>query len=349
MALSGIAAGTPTAGDPRTRTGTLADVVGGTPLIELRRVYPDADVTLLAKWEGLNPGGSTKDRAALSMVQDGLRRGLLVPGESVVIESSSGNLAVGLAQVCRHRDLRFVCVVDARTTAQHLAILHALGAEVEVVTTPDPQTGEYLPARLARVRELIQTTPGAYWPNQYANPANARAHEGTAREILDTLGGRLDYLFCATSSCGTLRGCADYLRRTGTGTRVVAVDAEGSVIFGGDPGPRLIPGHGAAVRPPLFHPGLADAVVRVTDLDCVRGCRRLAATEALLAGGSSGGVVAAFGKVRQHLPSGATCVLILPDRGDRYLDTVYSDAWVAQHLGHAPDGTDGPPAGGATC
>lgn len=327
----------PTVGDARTRMGSLADVVGATPLIELRRVYPDAAVTLLAKWEGLNPGGSTKDRAALSMVEDGLRRGLLVPGESVVVESSSGNLAVGLAQVCRHRDLRFVCVVDAHTTAQHLAILRALGAEVEVVTTPDPRTGEYLPARLARVRELVEAIPGAYWPNQYANPANARAHEGTAREILDTLDGQLDYLFCATSSCGTLRGCADYLHRAGTGTRVVAVDAVGSVIFGGDPGRRLIPGHGAAVRPPLFHPGLADAVVRVTDLDCVGGCRRLAATEALLAGGSSGGVVAAFGKVRHQLPESSTCVLILPDRGDRYLDTVYSDAWVAHHLGHVPE------------
>jgi cysteine synthase A len=307
--------------------------VGGTPLVELRRLLPDAPFRTYAKLEAANPGGSIKDRSAYAMLSEAIATGAVVPGRSVVVESSSGNLGIGLAQACRYFDVRFICVVDPRTNPQNVAVMRAYGAEVETVTTVDAATGEYLPVRKRRVQELLATLPDAYWPNQYANPRNAWAHRTTMKEIVDALDGGLDYLFCATSSCGTLRGCAEYAEEAELPVTIVAVDAEGSAIFEPPVGRRLLPGHGAAVRPALFRPGLADEVVRVSDLECLLGCRRLTAREAILAGGSSGAVVSALERIRDRLPAGANCALILPDSGERYLDTIYDDAWVAAHFG----------------
>jgi cysteine synthase A len=315
--------------------GILA-AVGGTPLIALERLMPRLPARLFAKTERFNPGGSVKDRSALSMVLDRVRSGELVPGRSTVVESSSGNLAIGLAQICAYFDLRLVCVVDARTTRQNIAILRAYGAEVEVVTDPDPATGELLPARLRRVAELLARTPDSYWPDQYANPLNRQAHLTTMREIAEALDGRVDHLVLAAGTGGTLGGCAQYIRDNGLTTTVHAVDAVGSVLFGTTAVcTRLVPGHGASVRPRLLRPSDADDVVHVTDLDCVVGCRRLVRREAILAGGSSGAVVSALERIAPRIEPGANVVLILPDGGDRYLDTIYDDAWVRRHFGDA--------------
>ncbi|WP_330317577.1 2,3-diaminopropionate biosynthesis protein SbnA [Streptomyces platensis] len=307
--------------------------IGGTPLVALDRLFPPERFRVHAKCERFNPGGSIKDRAAKSMIEHALRTGRLVPGMSTVVESSSGNLGIALAQLCNFYRLNLICVVDPRTTAQNMAIMRAYGARVEVVEQRDPATGEFLPVRLARVQSHLASIPDAYWPNQYANEHNARAHHATMREICEALPGGPDYLFLAAGTCGTLRGCAEYIRDHELATRVVAVDAAGSVIFG-PPEPwershrRTIPGHGAAVSPPLLQPGLADRVMKVTDADCVRGCRRLLAEESILAGGSSGAVVAALDRAVSWLEPNVTCVALLPDGGDRYLDTIYSDPWV---------------------
>ncbi|MBO0798837.1 MAG: 2,3-diaminopropionate biosynthesis protein SbnA, partial [Blastocatellia bacterium] len=273
---------------------------------------------------------------ALHILEEAMESGAVGPG-TVVVESSSGNLGIGLAQACRYFGLRFICVVDIKTTQQNIRILKTYGAEIDLVSEPDPETGEFLQSRLDRVRTLLRTIKNSFWPNQYANPANAGSHyKTTMREIAEKLaewGGKIDYLFCATSTCGTLRGCAEYARDHNLGARIMAVDAVGSVIFGGKPAKRLIPGHGASRRPQLFRPGLADDLIRVTDLDCVVGCRRLMRSEAILAGGSSGGVLMAVDKLRRRIPSGATCVAIFHDRGERYLDTIYSDDWVEEHFG----------------
>ncbi|GAA4548862.1 2,3-diaminopropionate biosynthesis protein SbnA [Amycolatopsis samaneae] len=317
-------------------------VIGNTPLVALTRGAPVPGRRFLAKLESFNPGGSIKDRTALAMLRERIRDGSLRRGRSVVVESSSGNLAIGLAQICRYFGIRLICVVDPKTTRQHLATLNAYRAEIEVVAAPDPVTGEYLPARIRRVREIVASTPDAFWPNQYANPLNPAAHQETMREIADALDGRVDYVFCAVSSCGTLRGCAEYIAERGMATRIVAVDALGSAIFGETtPARRLIPGHGAAHRPALFAEGLADEVVHVSDLDCVAACRLLADQEALLVGGSSGAVFAAAAKIAERFPEGTRCVLIFPDAGARYLDTIYSDDWVTAHFGAVPAGDTG--------
>ncbi|MFD8965690.1 2,3-diaminopropionate biosynthesis protein SbnA [Streptomyces sp. NPDC059568] len=314
-------------------TAGVLGTIGATPLVELVRLDPSRPFRTYAKLEAHNPGGSMKDRSALEMLREGIRDGRIVPGRSVVVESSSGNLGIGLAQVCAYYGIRFICVVDPRTNQQNVAIMRALGAEVEVVRETDPATGEYLPVRIRRIRELTSLIRHAYWPDQYSNPLNPRAHQNTMGEIVESLPGGLDYLFCATSSCGTLRGCAEYVREHRLPVTVVAVDAEGSAIFGNPPGPRLIPGHGAAVRPGLYRDGLADEVVHVADLDCVVGCRRLASREAILAGGSTGALIAALGAMSGRIPAGSNVALILPDRGERYLDTIYNDDWVTRHFG----------------
>lgn len=311
----------------------ILSTIGNTPLVRLKRVFNDIQFQLFAKLEGFNPGGSAKDRPALNILEEAMEAGAIGPG-TVIVESSSGNLGIGLAQACRYFGLRFICVVDPKTTQQNIRILRAYGAEIDLVSEPDSDTGEFLQARVDRVRALLQTIEDSFWPNQYASLANAGAHyKTTMSEIASELGGKIDYLFCATSTCGTLRGCAEYARDHNLGARIFAVDAVGSVIFGGMPAKRLIPGHGASRCPDLYRPDLADDLIRVTDLDCVIGCRRLVRSEAILAGGSSGGVLMAVDKVRRRIPRDATCVAIFHDRGERYLDTVYSDDWVEKHFG----------------
>jgi cysteine synthase A len=306
--------------------------IGNTPLIRLTRIYKGLPFRLFAKLEALNPGGSMKDRPAFNIITQGVNSGAIQP-DTVIVESSSGNMGIGLAQACAYYGLRFICVVDPKITEQNVRLLQTYGAEVDYVSEPDPLTGEYLQARIDRVKSLIWLHKNCYWPNQYANLQNPAAHYQTMREILSALEGEVDYLFCTTSTCGTLRGCAEYVRENGLRTKIFAVDAAGSVIFGGHKARRLIPGHGAAVRPDLFRPDLADRCIHVTDLDCVIGCRRLAKQEAILAGGSSGAAVMAVEKVKSGIPPGATCVVILADRGERYLDTIYSDSWVEKNFG----------------
>jgi cysteine synthase A len=314
-------------------TGVLA-TIGDTPLVGLRHLMPDAPFELFAKLESFNPSGSIKDRPALGMLRGALERGE-IDGETTVIESSSGNLGVALAFICRFLKLRFVCVADPLVTEQNVRLMEVYGAAVEQVTEPDA-AGSFLKSRVRRVRELLAATPNSYWCNQYENPDNASAHQRTMEEIVKTLDGPPGYLFCATGTYGTLRGCADYLKPR-FDTTVVAVDAEGSVIHGGEPGRRLIPGHGSSIVPGLFRPGLADRVVHVSDGDSVAGCRLLLEREGILAGGSSGAVVRALANVAPTIERGARCVAIICDRGVRYLDTIYNDTWVEKALG-GPEG-----------
>ncbi len=209
------------------------------------------------------------------------------------------------------------------------------GAEIEVV---EPQAGrDALTARIEKVKLLVEGIPNAYWPNQYANSANCQVHaEGTATEILEATGEQVDYVFVACSSTGTLRGLQETFGRRSPATRIVAVDSAGSVLFNGRPGPRLLPGMGAGRVPELAAECRPFAVHRVSDRECVLGCRRLAMREAILAGASSGGVMQAILWWSRRL-IGKTCVAIVHDSGTRYLDTVYSDEWVADHCEISPE------------
>jgi|SRR6266498_1437621 len=317
-----------------TNEGILS-AIGNTPLVRLARVMGDAPFRLFGKLEAVNPGGSIKDRPALSIIRWAMESGAIRPN-TVVVESSSGNMGIGLAQACSYFGLRFICVVDPKTTSQNIALLKAYGAEIEMVKAPDLATGEFLNARIARVQLILNTIENSYWPNQYSNLSNPYGHRQIVAEIRKELKEEVDYLFCATSTCGTMRGCAEYLRENKLKTKIIAVDAVGSVIFGGARSKRLIPGHGAAIRPALFQDDLADECVHVSDLDCIVGCRRLAQREAILSGGSSGAVLMAVEQIKHRIREGACCVIIIADRGERYLDTIYSDEWVREHFGTVP-------------
>lgn len=313
------------------------DAIGDTPLVALDRYLDTSRVQVWAKLEASNPGGSAKARPAARMLNDALDRGL-VDASTTVIESTSGNMGVGLAQACRYHGMSLICVVDSRSHDTNIRTLRALGADVRVVSRPDPQTGDLLTARLKLVRRLVDNTPNSFWPNQYANTSNSAAHaDGTMREIDEALGGDLDYVFVATSTAGTLRGCHDYLESRGRTTRVVAVDAVGSALFGGVRGARQLPGFGAGVETALSRSAGFDMLTRVSDLDCVVGCRRLVDREAIFAGGSSGGVAVALELLVPSMDAGSRCALIFPDGGAGYLHTVYDDEWVAGTLGCAAD------------
>jgi 2,3-diaminopropionate biosynthesis protein SbnA len=308
------------------------DAIGQTPLVRLRRLVHERDIAVWAKLEALNPGGSGKDRNAAYVLDAALVAGDLRPGYTVV-ESTSGNFGVGLAQACRYHGLKLICVVDVRTTAANLDLLRAYGAQIELVDPDGPWGTDLLLGRRQRVRELLGEIRGSFCPNQYENLMGAEAQQETMRELVDQLGHSPDYLFCAAGTCATLRGCADYIQLIGADTRVIAVDALGSVIFDGPPGVRLLPGHGSSIRPALLEPSNIDIVLYIGERDAIAGCRRLLQREAILAGASSGALVAALRRMLDALPDECSVALVFPDRGERYLDTVYSDDWVREHYG----------------
>jgi 2,3-diaminopropionate biosynthesis protein SbnA len=303
------------------------DCVGNTPVVALRRLFPEPGVEVLAKLELMNPGGSMKDRSARYIIEAGLAEGSIRPG-STVVESSSGNFGIALAMAALLHGLRFVCVVDPKTTTANVALLRRLGATVEIVSEPD-EAGGYLHTRIRRVKELVAEMPGAVWINQYANDRNWQAfYHGTGAELAQQLVRPPSHLFAPVSTTGSILGCSRRLRERFPDLRVIAVDAVGSVIFGSAPASREIPGIGSSRVPELFRPEEIDDVVHVDDVEAADCCRDLLATEGIFAGGSSGAVVAAIRRTLPRLASPSRVLAIFPDRGDRYLDLVYDDDWL---------------------
>ncbi|PCE33091.1 2,3-diaminopropionate biosynthesis protein SbnA [Burkholderia ubonensis] len=308
---------------------SIVDCVGGTPLVRLDRLYAGHHAEVFAKLEMLNPAGSIKDRPARYIVERGLADGTIAPGAHV-IESSSGNLAIALAMVCRLKGLRFTAVVDPKISPTNLKILRCYGAGIEQVTRKDSQGG-YLETRIARVQEMLAADAGAVWINQYGNPRNWESHfHGEGDEIARALDRPADLLVLGVSTSGTVLGIARRLRQDWPDLRVVAVDAVGSVLFGAQPGPRELPGIGASRVPELLCRDDINAVEHVDDYDAAMGCRRLLDREGIFAGGSSGAVVVAIERLLARAMRPLRIVTLLPDRGERYLDSVYDDDWLAR-------------------
>jgi 2,3-diaminopropionate biosynthesis protein SbnA len=299
--------------------GSISDIVGRTPVVRLDRLFSGPH-EVLAKLEFLNPLGSAKDRPAKYVIEHWLKDGTISPG-SHLVESSSGNFAISLASLCPIYGLRLSCVVDPTISRINLAILRRLGANVEMVTDRDGNGG-YLSTRLARVQEILRQTPGTVWINQYANDLCRQAHaETTAEEIIADVDVRVDVLVVAVSTSATLMGTAEPLRRRWPRLRVVAVDAVGSVVFGGPPAVRRLPGLGSSRRPELLDATVVDQVIYVAEDEAVAGCDTLLRTEGILAGASSGAVVAAVGRLTAGSHDPSRILTLLPDRGERYVDT----------------------------
>lgn len=303
--------------------------IGATPIVRLSRLFSDPRCEVLAKLEMANPGGSVKDRPARYIVERGLAEGSIKPNAHIV-ESSSGNLAIALAMVCRIHGLSFTAVVDPKISPTNLHIIRCYGGKVDIVTEKDSQGG-YLETRIKRVRHLLHEQPDRVWINQYANERNWQSHYyGEGEEILRQLDRPADYLVLGVSTSGTLHGVARRLREAWPNLKVVAVDAVGSVLFGTPPYPRDLPGIGASRVPELLQRDEITQVVHIDDYQSAIACRQLVAREGIFAGGSSGSVIAAIQRLSAGLPRPARILTILPDRGDRYLDTVYDDDWLSR-------------------
>lgn len=308
---------------------SVVSCIGRTPLVRLQRLFPQPELQIIAKLEMLNPGGSTKDRPARFIIEQGLKDGTIHAGTHL-IESTSGNFGIALAMIAQVYGLTLTCVVDPNALPNNLRIMHQLGACVEMVKALDAYGG-YLHTRLQRVQELLATTPQSMWINQYANQLNWQAYATTAgAEILEELDEPIDCLIASVSTTGTIMGLSRCLRQAFPTLHVIAVDAVGSIIFGAPPAPRRLPGIGSSRVPELLVPDEIDEVVYANDWEAAQGCRALARYEGILAGGSSGAVIAATQKSLSTFPPAYRALLILPDRGERYLDLVYNDQWVEQ-------------------
>ena len=253
-----------------TMTGGILGAIGGTPLVQLKKIFGATHFDCFAKLEGLNPAGSSKDRPSVAIIERALQTGE-IDSDTLIIEASSGNTGIGLAMVCAYHGLRFHCLIDPKVTQQNVDILLAYGAEIEMIGHPDQETGELLPAKLKRIEEILEKVENSFWVNQYASGENSGAHyRSTVKEILHDLDGRvLDYLFIATGTCGTLRGCLDYLVDHGYPTRIIAVDALGSQIFSNYKHNRLVPGLGSAICPKLTPTDdNVHKILHVNDIDC---------------------------------------------------------------------------------
>ncbi|MBI5512681.1 MAG: cysteine synthase A [Deltaproteobacteria bacterium] len=302
---------------------SLLELVGGTSVLRLRRVCAAPGAEVWVKLEQQNPGGSVKDRIAVAMLDDAARRGHLHRGGTVV-EPTSGNTGIGLALACALKGYRLVLTMPESMSLERRALLKAYGAEV--VLTPEEAQ---LDGAIARARELVEATPGAFLPGQFDNPANPACHQGTtAREVLDAF-PRLDAFVAGVGTGGTITGVGRALREARPGVQVVAVEPEGcATISRGERGPTKIQGLAAGFVPRNYDPSVVDRVLTVTDGDAWRMKIRLARQEGLLVGISSGCAVHAACEVARSLPPEAVVLTVLADTGERYfsLDTYFAEA-----------------------
>lgn len=303
------------------RIFTSADqLIGKTPLLELTHLEQKEQLSarILAKLEFFNPAGSAKDRVALRMILDAEERGLLKPG-ATVIEPTSGNTGIGLASVAAARGYRVIIVMPDSMSAERQILMGAYGAEL--VLTPG---AEGMSGAIARAEALAKEIPGSFIPDQFANPANARAHyETTGPEIWADTDGKADIFVATVGTGGTITGTGKYLKERNPAIKIVAVEpAESPLLSGGKAGPHGIQGIGANFIPKVLDTGIYDQIITVTTEESYAVGRALGRTEGILCGISSGAALhAALSLAKQPENAGKTIVVLLPDTGDRYLST----------------------------
>ncbi|HEX6810014.1 MAG TPA: 2,3-diaminopropionate biosynthesis protein SbnA [Planctomycetota bacterium] len=317
---------TPQGGSPlAARLRLLRSILRPTPHVSLAM----EGMSLFAKLEYVNPVGSIKDRPAYWILKRAAERGELNE-QTTVVESSSGNFASALAAFAQLLGVQFIPVIDPNISSTYESFLRRTCAKVVKVEEHD-DTGGFLKTRLAMVKHLCATIPNSFWTNQYGNPDAMEAHyELTAGEICADFEA-LDYAFIGVSTAGTIAGVSRRLKERYPGVRVIAVDTEGSVIFGGPPRKRYIPGIGSSIVPPLLSQASIDDVVLIPEHETVAACRELLTKHGLFVGGSSGSAYAAIKRYAPKMAGAAPTVLFLcADRGTPYLDTVFNAEWSAK-------------------
>lgn len=309
--------------------GSLLELIGNTPLLRLDRIGRDLPCPLLAKLELLNPGGSVKDRPAVAMIDAAERDGLLKPGGTIV-EGTSGNTGVGLAIVAARRHYKCIFVMPDKMAPEKIALLRAYGAQV--VVCPSAVPPDHPDSYYSVTARLAKEIPGAFHPNQYANPANPAAHVATTGpEIWRQTAGRITHFVAGIGTGGTISGIGRYLKQQNPGIQVIGADPEGSVYSGGSGRPYLVEGIGEDFWPTTYDPGAVDRVVMVSDSDSFQMARRIGVEEGLLVGGSTGTAVWAALQLQGELRPDDVVVTLVPDSGRGYLSKLYNDEWMADH------------------
>jgi cysteine synthase A len=292
----------------------ITQLVGETPMLQLKRMVPAGSGDLFAKLEYLNPGGSVKDRAAIGIIKRAEQEGKLLPGGTIV-EATAGNTGIGLALIGVNRGYKVRLFVPEKFSEEKVTIMRALGAEV--FRTPD---AEGMQGAIREAKALVAGDPTAFMAGQFENLANPDYHyETTAHEIFEQMNGKVDAVVLGCGTSGTFSGVARYLKEQSRGVWAVVVETQGSVYGGGQPGPHKVEGIGASFIPKTFDRSVCDEVIAVSDEDAFATVKFLAAKEGVLAGSSGGAAVFASLQVAKKLGAGKRVVTIIPDSAERYL------------------------------
>ena len=304
----------------------IAELIGDTPLLRLRALSLESGATIVGKLESFNPGGSVKDRIGLAMIESAERAGLLVPGETTIIEPTSGNTGIALAMVAAARGYRLILTMPDSMSLERRALLRIYGAEL--VLTPGAQG---MKGALARATELVKEMPEAFMPQQFRNPANPEVHRlTTAEEVWRETGGAIDIFVAGVGTGGTVTGVGEVIKARKPALHVAAVEpVDSPVLSGGQPGAHKIQGIGPGFVPEVLDTAVYDEIVQVTNSEAIDAARNLARDEGILVGISSGAAAhAAFTIGSRPENAGKLIVTILPDTGERYLYSVlFSDQY----------------------
>jgi cysteine synthase A len=292
----------------------VTELMGQTPMLHLHRLVPAGAADLYVKLETYNPGGSVKDRAALGMILDAERRGLLKPG-GTILEATAGNTGVGLALVGVHRGYKVVLFVPDGFAEEKCILMRGFGATV--IRTPE---AEAMAGAIRRCRAMEAETPGSFAALQFENIANPDYHhDTTARELWEQMEGRVDAFVAGVGTGGTFSGVARFLKEQNPNILTVAVETQGSILGGGEPGPHKVEGIGVSFIPRTFDRAWCDQIIAIHDPEAFDMVKRLAAEEGLLSGSSGGAAVAAAVQIASRLGEGKRVATIIPDSAERYL------------------------------
>ena len=292
----------------------ITQLVGETPMLQLKRLVPAGSADVFAKLEYLNPGGSVKDRAAIGIIRRAEQEGKLKPGGTIV-EATAGNTGIGLALIGVNRGYKVRLFVPERFSEEKVTIMRALGAEV--FRTPDV---EGMQGAIKQAKALVASDPSAFMAGQFENLANPDYHyQTTAHEIFEQMNGKVDAVVLGCGTCGTFSGIARYLKEKSPAVLAYAVETQGSTLGGGPSGPHKVEGIGTSFTPKTFDRAVCDEVMMVMDDDAFGMVKTLAAQEGVLAGSSGGAAVFASLKVAKQLGAGKRVVTIIPDSAERYL------------------------------
>lgn len=295
--------------------GNMLELIFNTPLVRLNKMVEASGATVYGKLESFNPGGSVKDRICFNMILDAEKKGL-INKNSVIVEPTSGNTGIGLALVCAVKGYKLILTMPETMSVERRHLLKRYGAEL--VLTPG---SEGMKGAISKAQEIVSTTPNAFMPQQFANPANPQIHrETTAEEIWEALDGKVDAFISGVGTGGTVTGCGEIFKKRNPNCKIVAVEPKNSpVLSGGAPGKHKIQGIGAGFVPEILNRGVIDEVIQVEDMAAWDTALELAKREGILSGVSTGAIFWAAFQVAKKLGPGKNVVAVICDTGERYL------------------------------